>query len=105
MPSSHPLWVPKKGFDRMFEKIGLRIAAHMFAALLILCCATAQQPRQYTSQDYAAAEKFMSYNLNPLAYKGIVNAQWMDDGRFWYRSIDETGVSYVLVDPAKGTRG
>jgi dipeptidyl-peptidase-4 len=71
-----------------------------------MSCAMAhgQQPRQYTAQDYAQAEKFMSYNVNPLAYKGVVRAQWMDDGRFWYRDADATGVSYVVVDPAKGTR-
>ena len=89
----------------MFDKTGLRIAAYTLAALLILCSAKAQQPRQYTSQDYAAAESFMPYNLNPLGYKGVVNAQWLDDGRFWYRAVDETGASYMLVDPAKGARG
>src|SRR4051794_17027274 len=89
----------------MFEKTGLRIAAYTVAALVIPCSTNAQQPRQYTSQDYAAAESFMPYNLNPLGYKGVVNAQWLDDGRFWYRAVDETGMSYVLVDPTKGTRG
>ncbi len=64
----------------------------------------AQQPRQLTEQDYAAAEKFMSYNMNPLAYKGMVNTRWMEDGRFWYRAVDETGITYMLVDPAKSAR-
>ena len=74
-------------------------------ALAALCVAAqAQQPRQYTDADYAAAEKFMSYNVNPLAFKGQVNAQWMDDGRFWYRAVDETGITYMVVDPGKGTR-
>jgi dipeptidyl aminopeptidase/acylaminoacyl peptidase len=63
-----------------------------------------QQPRQYTYADYANAEKFMGYNVNPLAYKGVVRANWLDDGRFWYRAVDETGVTYMLVEPAKGTR-
>jgi hypothetical protein len=27
----------------------------------------------------------MAYNVNPLAYKGVVRAQWLDDDRFWYR--------------------
>ena len=55
-----------------------------------LCCAAglAQQPRQYTAQDYAAAERFMPYNVNPLAYKGVMRAQWLDDGRFWYRDVE-----------------
>ena len=65
----------------------------------------AQQPRQFTAGDYAAAEKFMSYNVNPLAYKGQVDAHWADDAHFWYREAGDDGVSYILVDPAKGTRG
>jgi dipeptidyl aminopeptidase/acylaminoacyl peptidase len=71
-------------------------------ALGLACVATlAQQPRQYTDQDYANAEKFMAYNVNPLAYKGQVNAQWLDDERFWYREVDESGTSYVMVNAAK----
>ena len=77
-----------------------------FAALSLVCVAAlAQQPRQYTDQDYANAEKFMAYNVNPLAYKGQVNAQWLDDDRFWYREVDDIGTGYVMVDPAKGSRG
>jgi len=70
-----------------------------------ICCGSglAQQPRQYTTQDYAAAERFMSYNVSPLAYQGVVRAQWMDDGRFWYRDANSNGVSFVLVNPATGT--
>lgn len=69
-------------------------------------CATGlgQQARQYTVQDYAAAERFMGYNVNPLAYKGVVKAQWLDEGRFWFRGVDDQGITYVLVDPAKRTR-
>ena len=73
-----------------------------FAALALVCVtALAQQPRQYTDQDYANAEKFMAYNVNPLAYKGQVNAQWLDDDRFWYREVDDSGITYVLVDPQR----
>ena len=67
-----------------------------------LSCA-AQQPRQYTAADYAAAERFMAYNINPLAYPGQVRAQWLEDGRFWYRDVTQAGTTYVLVDPAKAT--
>ena len=73
-------------------------------ALAAICVAAQTQQRQYTDADYAAAEKFMSYNVNPLAFKGQVNAQWMGDGRFWYRAVDESGITYMVVDPAKGTR-
>ncbi len=81
------------------------VAAGAIAALTILCAvAVPQTPRQYTAQDYAAAEKFMPYNMNPLAWKGVVRPHWLDDGRFWFRAVDENGNSYVLVDPARGTR-
>lgn len=40
----------------------------------------AQQPRQYTKEDYAKAEKFMAYNADPLAYAGQVRPKWLDDG-------------------------
>ena len=81
-------------------------AAAATIALFSACSATGlgQQPRQYTAEDYANAEKFMSYNVNPLVYKGIVHAQWIDGERFWYRDADSTGVSYTVVDAAKGTR-
>ena len=75
------------------------------AGLALVCAAAlAQQPRQYTDDDYANAEKFMAYNVNPLAYKGQVNAQWLDDDRFWYREVDDSGIGYVLVDVPNGTR-
>jgi len=90
----------------MPDKRNLTIALTIIAALPLLCITgIAQQPRQYTTQDYSAAERFMPYNTIPLVYKGQVRAQWMDDDRFWYRDVDETGISYVLVNPATGTRG
>lgn len=79
------------------------------AALVALCCIcadlTAQQPRQYTAEDYAAAEKFMPYNANPLAYKGQVKAEWLDGRRFWYRAVSESGISYVMANASTGARG
>jgi len=83
-------------------------AASLFAAsCLCAAVAIAQQPRQYTTEDYAAAEKFMSYNAGPLAYSGMVRPTWLPgeaDSRFWYKAADETGVIYTVVDPAKGTK-
>ena len=78
------------------------------AALVICASALAQQPRQYTAENYANAEKFMPYNTNPLAYKGVVHAESFPepskDNRFWYRQADETGVTFMIVDPAKATQ-
>jgi dienelactone hydrolase/Tol biopolymer transport system component len=82
-----------------------RLLAGACATLAIFgAVGVAQQPRQLTDQDYAAAEKFMSYNMNPLAWKGVVSAKWMADGRFWYRAVDETGITYMVVDPARASR-
>ena len=65
---------------------------------------SAQQPRQYSNEDYAKAEKFMPYNIDPLAYAGMVRAKWMEDGRFWYRDYQSDGWSFVIVDPATKTK-
>ena len=80
-------------------KVSLAILRAPICAALA-CTALAQQPRQYTGADYAAAERFMSYNVNPLAYSGQIRPQWLDDNRFWYRDVTPTGSNYFLVDPA-----
>ncbi len=80
--------------------------ARVLAALSFVTASlalTAQQPRVYTAADYANAEKMLTYNVNPLAYKGTVSPHWMQDGRLWYRAVDETGTTYRIVDPAKKT--
>src|ERR1700744_410277 len=86
-------------------KLVKTIAGPFVTFTLVCIAAAAQQPRQYTDQDYANAEKFMAYNVNPLAYKGQVTAQWLDDDRFWYREVDDSGISYVVVNPVHGSRG
>lgn len=83
----------------------MKIAGLCLALTLACVAGPAQQPRQYADQDYANAERFMAYNVNPLAYKGQVNAQALDADRFWYREVDDNGITYVVIDPTKGTRG
>jgi dipeptidyl aminopeptidase/acylaminoacyl peptidase len=84
----------------------LRLSAAFASVAIAQICivGVAQEPRHYTDADYANAEKFMAYNLNPLAYKGQVSAQWLDDDRFWYREVDGNGTTYIAADPAKGSR-
>jgi len=81
-------------------------SAKCLAAIFIFTCipALSQQPRQYTFADYAKAEKFMSYNVTPLANTGVVRPHWLDDGRLWYRDYQADGWSFVIVDPAKKTK-
>jgi dipeptidyl aminopeptidase/acylaminoacyl peptidase len=62
------------------------------------------QGKQLTNEDYARAEKFMGYNVNPLVYHGVARPTWMEDGRFWYRDNGPDGVTFMVVDPAKGTK-
>src|SRR5580698_3238076 len=82
-----------------------RLAA--VAGVLLGCCFTVSglaQGKQLTTEDYARAEKFMSYSVNSLVYHGVARPTWMEDGRFWYRDNGPDGVTFVVVDPAKGTK-
>ena len=89
----------------MPSRIRLRWTTGPALLASLLTAASAQNPRTLTDADYAAAEKFMAYNVNPLAYPGQVEAHWADAAHLWYRAADDSGISYILVDPAKGTRG
>jgi dipeptidyl-peptidase-4 len=78
------------------------------AVVVMGCAFTAAgkaQGVQLTTDDYARAEKFMNYNVNPLVYHGVDHPAALPDGRFWYRDRGPGGVTFVLVDPAKGTKG
>jgi dipeptidyl-peptidase-4 len=75
--------------------------------VLMGCCLTSSglaQGKQLTTEDYARAEKFMAYNVNPLVYHGVARAVWMDDSRFWYRDNGPDGATYMVVDPVKRTK-
>jgi dipeptidyl-peptidase-4 len=75
------------------------------AAIFLLTMHTQAQQRALTADDYARAEKFMNYNTGPLVLRAGVRPNWLPDGRFWYRVTTEKGAEFILVDPAKGTRG
>src|SRR5690348_15666852 len=88
----------------MFRGKGLSVVA----GIALVCCWTATgraQGRQLTTADYTRAEKFVPYNVNPLVYHTVNHINWLDDGRFWYRDRDASGITYILVDPAKKTEG
>ena len=76
-------------------------AGTLLASLAI--AGMAQEARQLTPEDYARAEKFMNYNVNPLVYHSVEHPSWLGDGRFWYRDHGPDGTTYTLVDPAKKT--
>jgi dipeptidyl aminopeptidase/acylaminoacyl peptidase len=75
-------------------------------ALLVSSTAIAQQsaPPALTADDYARAERFMSYNTTSLVLHGAVRPTWTSDDLFWYRTTGDTGAEAWLVDARKGAR-
>ncbi|MEO6909967.1 MAG: DPP IV N-terminal domain-containing protein [Edaphobacter sp.] len=77
------------------------------AGVVTGCClavGAVAQGKQLTTEDYARAKKFMNYNVDPLVYHTVESANFLADGRFWYRDRGADGVTFELVDPAKGTK-
>ncbi|MDW5265897.1 MULTISPECIES: DPP IV N-terminal domain-containing protein [Acidobacteriaceae] len=75
--------------------------------VVVGCClslSAAAQGRQLTTEDYARAEKFMDYNVNPLVLHTVEHVKFMADGRFWYRDRGVEGAEFEVVDPAHGTK-
>jgi dipeptidyl aminopeptidase/acylaminoacyl peptidase len=89
----------------MFVRSGYAGVAGALAAGLLAIGAAAQQPKQFTADDYAHAEKLLGPNLNPLVYHSVERPIWLGDGRFWYRDASAEGTEFVLVNPAAGSRG
>jgi dipeptidyl-peptidase-4 len=89
-----------------------RHMSHRHVLTLVSCVllsgpiAAAQQgpPTALTADDYARAERFMSYNTSPLVVHGGVRPTWTADDRFWYRTTGEKGAEAWLVDAAKATK-
>lgn len=79
----------------------------LVAALLapgFSAAAGAQQPgRVYTTADYAEAERFMPYGVDPLVLHTVDHPVWLADGRLLYRDSTPEGYTLTLVDPARGT--
>ncbi|HWJ23212.1 MAG TPA: DPP IV N-terminal domain-containing protein, partial [Gemmatimonadaceae bacterium] len=56
--------------------------------------------------DYSRAEQLLPWNTNLRITGDAVDPTWYpDSNRFWYRTRTKTGVDFVLIDPARGTRG
>jgi dienelactone hydrolase len=65
---------------------------------------TANSNEKLTAADYERAEKFLGYNTAPLVDRAGVRANFLPDGRFWYRVLTAQGSEYVLINPADGSR-
>jgi dipeptidyl-peptidase 4 len=66
--------------------------------------ALAQAQAALTVADYAHAEKFMGYNVNPLVDHGSLRPHWLADDRLWYRDSTAGGSQFIVVDAATGAR-
>ncbi|MGB7294186.1 MAG: DPP IV N-terminal domain-containing protein [Candidatus Aminicenantales bacterium] len=90
---------------------GRRMLIIWLVSLAFLIAASAserngEEPRALTPADYAQAEKFMSYNVTPLMWRGAVRPNWLPGDRFWYRNaLEREGSEFILVDPQRGKRG
>jgi dipeptidyl-peptidase-4 len=76
-------------------------------AFLMIACASfalGQTPRALTAADYERAERMLGYNTSPLVDRGVVRPNFLPDGRFWYTALTPTGMEYVVINPAGGTR-
>jgi dipeptidyl aminopeptidase/acylaminoacyl peptidase len=61
-------------------------------------------PQMVPAEEYARAEGFMGRAMNPLVFGTGVRANWLDDGRFWYRVAIPAGAEFIMVDPRQGSR-
>ena len=86
------------------------LAGAMLAGAMLATTSGAQTPqtgapkRVLTADDYARAEKALSFATMPLISHVGVQPTWLPDGRFWYRVRQSDGTSpMMLVDPAKAS--
>ncbi len=62
-------------------------------------------PYQFTVEDYARAERFLAPTSTPLISGTAGRANWLGDGRAWYRATTPGGGgTFIAVNPAKRTR-
>jgi dipeptidyl aminopeptidase/acylaminoacyl peptidase len=78
--------------------------ASSLIVLLVAAPIVAQQPRRLTGDDYARAERALYAAVVPLTSGTAGPPTWLPDGRFWYRTTVPGGYSFIMVDPARGTR-
>ncbi len=74
------------------------------AAALSTVVASQQQRPVVTADDYAHAERFLSYYTVPLVLHSGVRPTWIGDDTFWYRTTGEQGNEAWLVDARRGVR-
>ena len=77
----------------------LLVRCVVLATFALSPVARAQSGRM-TAADYDRAVNLLGPNLTGLVIGGSVTANWLPDGRFWYRAQTATGNEFRLVTPA-----
>ncbi|MEA3245951.1 MAG: DPP IV N-terminal domain-containing protein [Gemmatimonadota bacterium] len=83
----------------------LRLSA--FATIIVASTLAAQQPYKpaaVTAAEYERAEGRLGPGVQNLVTGGSVQANWLPDDRFWYRSGTGQNVQVILVDPVNRSR-
>ncbi|MBN1939297.1 MAG: DPP IV N-terminal domain-containing protein [Candidatus Aminicenantes bacterium] len=90
---------------RIFRFVPVATAVlFLIAAPELAAQASAPRP-EVTAEDYARAEKYLGGNASLLVFKASVQPNWISGDRFWYRNRLARGAEFILVDPARGSRG
>lgn len=79
----------------------LTLLSILFVSALL---ASAQKPVTITADDYARAEKMLSFNTSLLVDRAGVRPVFLPDGRFWYSVNTPKGREFVVIDPRDGSR-
>jgi dipeptidyl-peptidase 4 len=94
--------------DRRARRYPWHLAGLVTAAIVCLAvplvAGQASPVRQFTAADYARAERFLAPATTTLVVGLNIQANWLNDGRFWYRRIGSGINEFVLVDPVKKSR-
>ena len=64
----------------------------------------AQQKDSLTANDYAHAEQCLFFNAQQYVDHWTAKPEWLQDDKFWYRTLSPQGSEFILVNAAKGTR-
>jgi dipeptidyl-peptidase-4 len=76
------------------------VAAVVLAGVAVSVLPAAAQ-KVYTKQDYAQAERWMSYNVDGLVHHTVRGVDYLPDGRVFYRDPGVGGTAYMIADPVK----
>ncbi len=83
--------------------------SQIILASVVLITGCEQQPYSEKSalsaEDYASAERFLSWNADKYVLNGSVKHHWINDtDSFWYGRATKTGKEYVIVDASTGDK-